>query len=67
MAAPVSPTKTTVPREACVATTEAAAVASAETSMAAPTVTAATLRPQRNSQEKRERRDVNQAAHTGLL
>ena len=50
-------------------TGEASSMTSAETGMAsAATVTASTmLRPDRYSQEKGERRDGHQAAHTGSL
>ena len=49
-------------------TGEPAAMAAAETSVTtASAVTSAALRPQRHSQKQSERRDGNQAAHTGLL
>jgi hypothetical protein len=55
----------------CVPATEASAVASAKTgvaaaeaaAMSAATMTSAVLRPQGHAQQKRERRDSYQAAH----
>ena len=44
-----------------------AAMTAGKTSVTAPAVTSATLCPERYGEEKSERRDENQAAHTELL
>jgi hypothetical protein len=53
--------------ETAVASSKTRVTAAAKTSVAAPAVTSATLCPERHGEEKSERRDEDQAAHTALL
>jgi hypothetical protein len=49
---------------AAVASTKACMATAGASAMSAASVTSAMLRPERHGQEKRERRDDDQAAHT---
>jgi len=53
--------------ETGVASSKTCVTASSKTAVAAPAVTSATLCPERHGEEKSERRDEDQAAHTQLL